>query len=104
VSILTIADRHIPYAEKITRALEASALRVSTDFRNEKIGLKIREAQLQKIPQMWVVGDREMEDGTVSVRHRDGRPGEVLPWERALAAVAEENRSGLALGDLTQDR
>ncbi len=104
VSILTIADRHIPFAEKIARALEASTLRVTTDFRNEKIGLKIREAQLQKVPQMWVVGDREMEDGTVSVRHRDGRSGEVLPWEAAMAAVAEENRSGLALGDLTQNR
>jgi len=101
VSLLTIADRHIPYAEKIQRALEAAGIRVVTDVRNEKIGLKIREAQLLKIPQMWIMGDKEMEQGTVSVRHRDGRSDVPVRWEEALKVVEEENRTGRAVEDLS---
>ena len=70
VEILPIADRHAEYADKIKAELDALGLRAETDLRNEKIGYKIREARLQKIPYMLVVGDKETESGTVSVRRR----------------------------------
>jgi threonyl-tRNA synthetase len=68
--VLPIADRHIPYAASVRDQLAAEGLRVELDERQEKIGYKIREAQLQKVPYMLVVGDREAADGTLSVRSR----------------------------------
>ena len=70
--VLPIADRHAEYARGVREELGAAGLRVDLDERQEKIGYKIREAQLQKIPYMLVVGDREAADGTVSVRTRTG--------------------------------
>ncbi|HUR34279.1 MAG TPA: threonine--tRNA ligase [Vicinamibacterales bacterium] len=70
--VLPIADRHAEYARGVRDGLKAAGLRVDLDERQEKIGYKIREAQLQKIPYMLVVGDREAADGTVSVRTRTG--------------------------------
>ena len=76
--ILPIAERHHAYAQQLRQQLEAAGLRVECDTRSEKIGYKIREAQLQKTPYMLVVGDKEQEDGTVSVRHRkDGDLGSM---------------------------
>jgi threonyl-tRNA synthetase len=70
--LLPIADRHLDYARSIRDQLAAAGLRVELDERQEKIGYKIREAQLQKIPYMLVVGDKEVTEGTVSVRTRAG--------------------------------
>jgi threonyl-tRNA synthetase len=70
--LLTVTERHIPYADKIYRQLIQKGIRVEKDFRNEKLGFKIREAQIQKIPYMLVVGDREEKEGIVSPRHRSG--------------------------------
>ena len=70
VRILNIADRHADYGRAVQDRLAAAGFRVELDDRREKIGLKIREAQLQKIPQMLVIGDREVENGTVAVRSR----------------------------------
>ena len=70
VKLLPITDRAAAYADQVAAALDAAGFRVETDHRNEKIGKKIREAQLEKVPYMLVVGDKEAEDGTVSVRHR----------------------------------
>ena len=70
VIVLTIADRVHPYAEGVTRTLREAGLRVELNARGDKIGAKIRDAQLQKIPFMLVLGDREAEDGTVAVRER----------------------------------
>ena len=70
--LLPIADRHLPYASTVRDQLSAAGLRVDLDERQEKIGYKIREAQLQKVPYMLVVGDRESAEGTVSVRTRTG--------------------------------
>ena len=76
--ILPIAERHHAYAQQLQRQLQAAGLRVECDTRSEKIGYKIREAQLQKTPYMLVVGDKEQEDVTVSVRHRkDGDLGSM---------------------------
>ena len=70
VKVLPVTDRASDYAGEIAGKLDAQSFRVEVDGRNEKIGKKIREAQLEKIPYMLVVGDRDMEAGTVSVRHR----------------------------------
>jgi threonyl-tRNA synthetase len=69
-TLLPIADRHAPHAEAVAAQLRAAGLRVTIDARVEKIGFKIREAQLQKTPYMLVVGDREAAEGTVAVRNR----------------------------------
>ena len=73
---LPVTDRAADYCAEKAKALEAMGFRVEVDYRNEKIGKKIREAQIDKIPYMLVVGDRDMENGTVSPRHRaDGDLG-----------------------------
>ncbi len=70
--VLNITDKHSPYAEEVAAKLNAQDLRVITDARNEKIGFKIREHTIQRIPYLLVVGDREIEEGTVAVRTRSG--------------------------------
>lgn len=70
VKILPITDRHMDYAKKVAKEMWSQDIRVTVDERNEKIGYKIREAQMQKIPYVLVVGDKEMENGTVAVRKR----------------------------------
>jgi len=93
--VLPIADRHVPAAEVAAARLHASGLRAEVDARTESVGRKIRDAELRKVPYMLVLGDREAEEGTVSVRrHREGdqgaEPVDVLA-ER-LAAEAAERR------------
>ena len=70
VVVIPVSNAFNEYAEKVNAQLEAAGLRVHADLRNEKMGYKIREAQLQKTPYMLIVGEREMLDGTVSVRSR----------------------------------
>jgi threonyl-tRNA synthetase len=78
VRILPITDKHIPYADKISEKLQARGIRLEVDKRNEKTGYKIREAQINKIPYMIILGDREMENETLSIRSRDkGDEGEM---------------------------
>jgi len=72
ITVLPIADRHAEYAARVRDRLAGAGLRVELDDRQEKIGYKIREAQLQKIPYMLVAGDREMAEGTIAVRSRSG--------------------------------
>ena len=84
--VLPISDRHLEYASSVRDQLAASGLRVELDDRQEKIGYKIREAQLQKVPYMLVAGDREAADGTVSVRSRSG--GDL--GARAVRAFIED--------------
>jgi threonyl-tRNA synthetase len=72
VVVLPIADRHLDYARQVHSRVSAAGLRVEVDERQEKIGYKIREAQLQKVPYMLVVGDKEADQGSVSVRSRAG--------------------------------
>lgn len=90
VRILPIADRHQEYAKKVADKLEALGIRVTVDERSEKIGYKIREAQLQKLPYMLLVGDKEIEEGTVSVRKRgEGDIGAQNVDDFASAALAD---------------
>jgi len=71
--VLTVTDSQISHGESVFAELRGAGVRVQKDFRNEKLGFKIREAQLQKIPYMLIVGDKEVENGTVTPRFRDGR-------------------------------
>ena len=70
--IIPITDRQHEYAKELEKKLNAAGIRVEADYRSEKMGYKIREAQLKKIPYMLVVGDKEVESATVSVRARKG--------------------------------
>ncbi|MGE5678104.1 MAG: threonine--tRNA ligase [Pseudomonadota bacterium] len=90
VVILPISEKQQAYAEKLKARFEEMDIRAEADLRNEKVGYKIREAQLQKVPYMLVVGDKEMEDGTVSVRDRkDGDKG-VMNIDDFLARITKE--------------
>jgi threonyl-tRNA synthetase len=92
-AILPIADRHFEYARGVRSRLAAAGLRIEIDERQEKIGYKIRAAQLQKIPYMLVIGDREAAEGTVAVRHRtDGDLGS-RPLEGFVQLAADEVRA-----------
>ncbi len=72
-TVVNVTDNQGEYAEKVYEQLRAEGVRVQKDLRNEKLGFKIREAQMEKIPYMLVVGDKEMENGTVAPRHRSGK-------------------------------
>ena len=93
VKILPIADSHKEYALKIKEELENEEIRVEIDEREEKIGYKIREAQLQKIPYMLIIGDKEVEAGAVGVRsRRDGDIGQ-MPTKEFIDKIKEEERT-----------
>lgn len=88
--VLPIADRHLAYAASVRDRLAAAGLRVELDERQEKIGYKIREAQLQKVPYMLVVGDREVEQGLVAVRARSGGDQGSRPLDEFVTAALDE--------------
>jgi len=90
VILLTITDPQIPYGEKIYQQLLQAGMRVEKDFRNEKLGLKIREAELQKIPYMVVLGDREVKQNLLSPRARSGKTLAAMPVERFIDIIREE--------------
>ena len=89
--VLPVADRHHTYARSVCDRLVASGLRAESDLRSEKIGFKIREAEVQKIPFILVVGDKETTAGTVAVRQRGGQDRGVMPLEDLVQTVAAEN-------------
>jgi threonyl-tRNA synthetase len=91
--VLPISDRHLAYARSVRDRLAAAGLRVELDERQEKIGYKIREAQLQKVPYMLVTGDREAAEGTVSVRGRAAGDLGARPVDGFLADALDENRT-----------
>ena len=91
--VLTVTDRHIPYGEKVFQELLKAGIRTEKDFRNEKLGYKIREAQLQKIPYMLVIGDREMEQNHISPRERSGKNLGSLSIGDFVKLVEEECRN-----------
>jgi threonyl-tRNA synthetase len=88
--VMPITDRTADYAKDLAAKLSAAGVRVETDLRNEKIGYKIREAQMQKIPYMLVVGDKEAGAGTVSVRTRGGVDLGAMPVDEFMAKITEE--------------
>lgn len=89
VKALPVTDRTAEYADQVEQALTAAGFRAEVDHRNEKIGYKIREAQMQKVPYMLILGDKEQENGTVSVRDRKGE-STVIPLDDFIAKLREE--------------
>jgi len=90
--ILTVTDRNIPHGEKILKSLTEADIRVEADFRNEKLGLKVREAQLQKIPYMLIIGDRESEKEGITPRLRSGQNLPFMAQEAFIDLVKEESK------------
>ncbi len=91
VVLLPITDKHAGYADKLAQRFEELDIRVEKDLRNEKIGFKIREAQLQKIPYMVVLGDKEVDSQTLAVRKRRSKETRTLDFDSFL----EELKSGI---------
>jgi len=92
VMILPIADRHLDYAYKLEAEMKEAGIRADVDARSERVNLKIRQAQMEKVPYMLIIGDKEVEDGTVSVRLRSGEQAPGQPFadfkKRVMAADA----------------
>ena len=93
VKVMPITDRTADYAKAVAEKLNAAGVRVETDLRNEKIGYKIREAQMHKLPYMLVVGDREAEAGAVAVCTRSGEDLGAMPLDDFIARITEEVKS-----------
>ncbi len=92
-AVLDITDEQAGWAREVEKSLKKRGIRAVADLRNEKIGYKIREHTLQRIPYMLVIGQRELETGAVAVRTRDGRDLGSLPLDEAVAGLAEEDAS-----------
>ncbi|OGP12890.1 MAG: threonine--tRNA ligase, partial [Deltaproteobacteria bacterium GWA2_47_9] len=88
--VMTITDKHIPYADGVLEKLRKAGIRAEIDKRNEKIGYKIREAQMQKVPYMLVIGDKEMESEGVAVRKRSGEDLGFMEKDGFIAMIKEE--------------
>lgn len=88
--ILTVTERNDPYATKVYDTLLNEGFRVEKDFRYEKLGLKIREAQIQKIPYMLVIGDKEEREGGISPRRRDGKDLRLMRFDDFIQLVKDE--------------
>ena len=88
--VIPISEKHAAYARSVHERLRAARLRAELDDRNEKLGYRIRDAQLRKVPYMLVVGEREAQSGTVSLRHRTGEDLGAQPLERVVADLSRE--------------
>jgi threonyl-tRNA synthetase len=100
--LLSLTDRHAPYTASTEKYLASRGLRVAADLRNEKLGFKIREHTLQRVPYLLIVGDRELENQTVAVRTRTGKDlGEMTPQdfgERLAVEIASHGRTVVVEG------
>jgi threonyl-tRNA synthetase len=97
--LMNITDRQGEYARQVQKFLRKQGLRVETDLRNEKIGFKIREQTLRRVPYLLIVGDREVEAQTVAVRTRGGEDLGDMSWDvltqRFAGEIARRGRSSL---------
>ena len=90
VKVLPITDRAAEYSKKLSLLLEAEGIRTEVDYRNEKIGYKIRSAQMEKVPYMLVIGDKEVETHTVAVRTREGKDLGAMEMDAFLEKIETE--------------
>jgi len=90
IKVLTIKDSVIPYAETVSSRLKSLGFRVEDDFRPEKLNYKIRQAQLEKVPYMIILGEKEMETGTVSLRSRKGEQLNNITLDEAIERFKSE--------------
>jgi threonyl-tRNA synthetase len=88
--VVTVTDNQVPFAQDVYRQLRNAGIRVECDTRNEKLSFKIREAQMQKVPYMLVIGDKEVEQGTVTPRYRDGQNLTAMKPEEFIDFVTQE--------------
>ncbi|MGL4424172.1 MAG: His/Gly/Thr/Pro-type tRNA ligase C-terminal domain-containing protein, partial [Gemmataceae bacterium] len=93
IRVLTISEKSQEYGQKLETSLKTAGLRTSGDYRAEKIGSKIREAQLEKIPYMAIVGEKDLQNGTVSLRHRTQGELGAIPQADLLPKLLEEIRT-----------
>jgi threonyl-tRNA synthetase len=91
--VLPVSAKHAEYAGTVHRRLADAGVRAELDDRSEKLGYKVREAQIQKVPYVLVVGEREAREGTASVRKRGGEDVGAMPLDRFLAEVTAEIRA-----------
>jgi threonyl-tRNA synthetase len=92
IAILPITDAHVAWADEVEAACRAAGLRVETDRRSEKLGLKIREATLLRVPYMLVLGDKEVEARAVAARSREGETSAPELLDVFVARLVEETR------------
>jgi len=90
VRVIPVADRHLDYARKLEAELKSGGVRVEVDDRSERMNLKIRQAQLDKIPYMLVVGDREVADNSVSIRRRSGEQVATQPFDSFFKIISAD--------------
>ena len=90
IRILSLSENEVEYASKIKDQLKELGYRVETDFSDDKIGYKIREAQLQKVPYMIVIGKNEVQNNTISVRARDGKKYDGISLEEFESIISKE--------------
>ena len=90
VILLTVTDPQIPYGEMLYQKLTGAGIRAEKDFRNEKLGLKIREAEIQKIPYMVVLGEREVKQNMLAPRARSGKTLPPMKVEELIQRIKEE--------------
>jgi len=88
--VLPISEKHSEYAKSVHARLRAAGIRAHLDDRNEKLGYRIREAQVQKVPYMLVVGEREAQQGTASLRQRGSEQSAVLPVDQIVHDLVSE--------------
>jgi len=100
--VVPVADRFQPYAHQVADRLRAAGVRAEVDLRNEKVGYKVRDAEVQKIPYILVVGEKEAKIGTVSVRKHGGQDLGVMPIDEFLATIREELKPSLAVAAMAQ--
>jgi threonyl-tRNA synthetase len=99
--ILTVTEVHNEYAKKVLLRLKKGGIRVEADLRNEKLGYKVREAQMAKIPYMLVVGEKEIEKGLVSVRLRNGKNLGAMPSEEVIELVTADTLEPFKKGGMS---
>ena len=92
--IMTVTDRAIPHGEKLLKNMSEACIRVEGDFRNEKLGLKVREAQIQKIPYMLIIGDKEVEKGGVTPGLRSGKNLDFMTEGELIELIREDCNKG----------
>jgi threonyl-tRNA synthetase len=102
VKVATITDRLLDYAGGVRDSLLAAGIRVELDGRPEKVGFKVREAALQKVPYILVVGDKEAQQNTVAVRERGGRDLGAMQLQEFIALLSEKIRDKSISTELTR--
>lgn len=90
VKVLSVSEHFNAYAGKVTKKLQAQGVRVELDDRNEKLGYKIRQAQMEKVPFMVIIGEKEQESKTISVRRRDKKETSIMNVQEMVETIRRE--------------